>query len=44
MADDNDEREDELEQCDDLYYNSGEDIGCRLFAFIQSNQAAFELS
>ena len=44
MADDNDEREDELGQCDDLYYNTGEDIGGRLFAFIRANHAAFELS
>jgi Domain of unknown function (DUF4375) len=44
MADDNDEREDELGQCDDLYYNSDEDIEGRLFAFIKANHAAFELT
>ena len=43
MADDNDEREDELEQCDDLYYNSVEDIANHLFAFVKANVKSFRL-
>jgi len=43
LADSNDERDDALGRCDDLYYNSGEDIAGRLFSFIKANPECFRL-
>jgi len=43
MAGDNEERDDELSNCDDEYYNSGEDIASRLFVFIKTNKNVLKL-
>ena len=36
-------RDEELGRCDELYYQSSEDIAAWLFAFIRTNKHAFEL-
>ena len=35
--------EDELNECDDSYYKSGEDIAGQLFAFIKANKDVMRL-
>jgi hypothetical protein len=35
--------EEDLNQCDDAYYRSGEDIAGQLFAFIKKNKDAIRL-
>ena len=42
MADD-EVSEDDLNECDDSYYKSGEDIAGQLFAFIKKNKDAIKL-
>jgi hypothetical protein len=42
MADD-ELSEDDLNECDDSYYKSGEDIAVRLFVFIKKNKDAIKL-
>ena len=42
MADD-EASEDELNECDESYYKSGEDIAGQLFAFIKKNKDAIKL-
>ena len=42
MADDK-VSEDDLNECDDSYYKSGEDIAGQLFAFIKKNKDAITL-
>jgi hypothetical protein len=37
------EREEDLNRCDDSYYNAGEDIANQLFAFIKTNKDAISL-
>ncbi|HMF92551.1 MAG TPA: DUF4375 domain-containing protein [Candidatus Angelobacter sp.] len=43
MESDNEERDEHLSQCDERYFNSGEDIAGRLYAYIKINKAAFKL-
>ena len=43
MESENEDRDTELGNYDDLYYNSGDDIAGQLFAFIKTNQAAIKL-
>jgi hypothetical protein len=43
MATESDARDDALSECDDLYYDSGEDIAGQLFAFIKINKSAIKL-
>jgi hypothetical protein len=43
MATESDERDQELDQCDDLYYDTGENIADALFAFIKANKDAINL-
>lgn len=43
MATESDARDEALSECDDLYYDSGEDIADRLFAFIKANKSAIKL-
>jgi Domain of unknown function (DUF4375) len=42
MADDNEERDEELNRCDDLYYQAGENIAGQLFVFIKANKNAIK--
>ncbi|SPE41380.1 conserved hypothetical protein [Candidatus Sulfopaludibacter sp. SbA3] len=42
-ADDSEERDDEWNRCDKLYYEAGEDIASRLFEFVRTNRQAFQL-
>jgi hypothetical protein len=43
MAAENQQRDENLEQCDDAFYDAEEDIAARLFAFIKSNESAIKL-
>ena len=43
MASDSDERDDELDRCNEMYYQAGEDIAGQLFAFIRTNQRSVSL-
>ena len=43
MATESDARDEALSECDDLYYDSGENIADRLFAFIKANKSAIKL-
>ena len=43
LATESDERDEALSECDDLYYDSGEDIAGRLFAFIKANKSPIKL-
>jgi Domain of unknown function (DUF4375) len=40
MDEDSEERDAELARCDQLYYQSGEDIDARLFAFVKANRGS----
>ena len=42
MAEDKPERDEELDRCDRLYYEAGEDISGRLFEFIKANRSVFK--
>jgi hypothetical protein len=44
MAAENEDWDEELGRCDDSYYNSGEDIAGRLFAFIKANVTNISLT
>jgi hypothetical protein len=39
----NEERDEQLEECDGLYSGAGEDIGGQLFAFVLAHQDAIQL-
>jgi len=43
MATDNDERDDQLNQCDDAYHTTAEDIAGRLFSFIKAKKTEIKL-
>jgi hypothetical protein len=43
LAVDDEVRDEELDRCDQLYYQAAENIEQQLFAFIRANKAAFDL-
>jgi hypothetical protein len=43
IAVDDEERDEEFDRCDQLYYQAAENIEQQLFAFIRANKAAFDL-
>jgi len=40
---DNEARDEELEECDGLYFGAGEDVAGRLFEFVRANQETIQL-